>query len=136
MRLVHLSLALIAAVSLCACGHSGTKVVGKVEAIQRNCGYTLTTTSYKGNSKSGRSTRDAKMDCSEEPAFAKIRSGESTKLLTGEADVFVRYKLPNDDYAHSARVKVSASNRLFYSLEVGQELQVWIDPKDANKASL
>jgi hypothetical protein len=136
MRFSHMLVLLVTAAPLCACGHSGSAVVGKVEAIQRNCGYTLTTTSYKGDTKTGRTSREAKMDCSEEPAFAKVRSGGSTKLMTGEADVFVRYKLPNDETAHSARVKVSASNRLFYSLEVGQELQVWIDPNDANKASL
>ena len=136
MRFSHVLVLLIAAAPLCACGHSGSAVVGKVEAIQRNCGYTLTTTSNKGDTKTGRTSRETKMDCSEEPAFLKIRSGESGKLMTGEADVFVRYKLPNDGSAYSARLKISASNRLFYSLEVGQELQVWIDPNDANKASL
>ena len=74
MRLAQQLLVLAAFAPLCACSAPGTVVVAKVEAIQRNCEYTVTTTKYKGNTATGSSARDAKMDCSEEPSFQKIRA--------------------------------------------------------------
>lgn len=136
MRPSFMMIPLAAAVSLSACGPSQPKILAKVEAIQRNCGYTVTETKYRGSSKVGSSKRDAKMDCSEDFAFQQIKAGKSDKTLTGEADVFVRYQLPGDSSSHSARLKIPARNDLFYSLEVGQDLPVRIDPENSSNAYL
>ena len=124
------------AAALAGCGASGTRVTAKIEAIQRNCGYTQTETNYRGDTITGRSVRDVKKDCSEELAFQKIKRGKSNERLSGEADVFVRYKLPGDEYAHSAHVVVSARDKRFYTLEPGQDVKVRIDAQDSNKAYL
>ena len=135
MRAVHLFV-LLGAAPLAACGSASPSVVAQVQAIQRNCGYTRTETTYMGDTKTGSSTSNIKKDCSEDPEFRKIKLGTSDMRLSGEADVFLRYQMPGDEYAHSAHVVIPASDDLFYSLQVGQDLRVRIDPTDSDKAYL
>lgn len=123
---------LVSVCLLAACGSRGTYVSAKVERVERNCEYTETATSTNMDTGSTTKSQTArKLDCSDDPEFRKIKRGDSRRLLKGEATAIVRYTAP-DQQSHQAWVKVSASNRDFYTLETGQEIKVRIDPDDAS----
>lgn len=130
---MYRELGLVFTVSLlAACGPRGTYVSATVERVERACEYTETeTTTNMDTGSTTKSQTARKLDCSDDPAFRKIKRGDSRQRLKGKATAIVRYTSP-DQQSHQAWIKLDASNRQFYTLETGQEIKVRIDPNDAS----